>query len=273
MRSQYCGFRNRFIALSICLCALLAFSTALRADSYAFYPGKGISGLPNYVAGSATVSGSAIGPYAGTLIDTTTSVTSPNQIFFCLTGDAGYGIPDETGTWAAPSTSTPAYEESAYLVSLALGKEVTDIVTLNVLQGSTPSGKDSRNYEYVNPTGTYVTKFENGTGSGSGAGVEPSLGQIQLALWDVNGHLPSGITYSMLDAETQYIIGLATTVANYSVFNGNSKYMVFTSTSGGQNFMEVPSVPEPGTMVLFGTGALLLGLGSVRKLLARRRAR
>ena len=213
MRTPNPAFRNRLIALSICLCALLACSATLRADTYQFYPGGDITGLANYVAGSVTVPGYQIGPYAGTLTVTDVNnktTTLPNQIFFCLAGDAGYGIPDETGTWAAPSTSTPAYEESAYLVSLALGKEVTDIVTLNVLQGSTPSGKDSRNYEYVNPTGTYVTKFENGTGSGSGAGVEPSLGQIQLALWDVNGHLPSGITYSMLDAETQYIIGLAT---------------------------------------------------------------
>jgi hypothetical protein len=257
------------IALSICLCALLAFSTALRADTYQFYPGKDIPGLAGYL----TVPGSWIGPYAGTLIDTTTSVTSPDQVFFCLTGNATYGTPYETGTWAAPSTSQVGYEESAYLVSLALGKEVTDTVTLSVVQGS--GGGDPRNNEYLNPNGTtaHIATFENGTGSGSGAGVQPSLGQIQMAIWDVNGTLPSGIGYSNLDAETQYLITQATTLANYSAFAGNSNYMVFTTNSGGQNFMEVPSVPEPGTMVLFGTGVLLLGLGSTRKLLARRRAR
>ncbi len=154
-----------------------------------------------------------------------------------------------------------------------LGNEVTDGVTLNVLQGSTPAGKDSQNYEYVNPTGTLtnIATFENGT-AGSGVGVEPSLGPIQLAIWDVNGTLPSAITYSMRDAETKYIIGLAKMYANYSVFNGNSNYMVFTTCSA-QNFMEVPSVPsvpEPGTMVLFGAGALLMGLGCARRRLAKR---
>ena len=43
----------------------------------------------------------------------------------------------------------------------------------------------------------------------------------------------------MRDAETKYIIGLAKMYANYSVFNGNSNYMVFTTCSA-QNFMEVP---------------------------------
>jgi len=263
MRSPHCVFRNRFIALSICLCALLAFSTTLSASDYTFYPGKDIPNL----TGITGVPGSWIGPYAGTLYapgNTTTPM--PNEIFFCLTGNASYGIPDETGSWAAPSTV--AYEESAFLVSLALGKEVTDTVTLNVLQGTTPPLADPRNYEYLNPTGTYISRFENGTGSGSGAGVEPSLLQIQLALWDVNGTLPGGVS---LDAETLYLYGLATTYANYHPFAGNSSFMVFTTDCGGQNFMEV--APEPGTMVLFGTGVLLVGLGSARKLLARRRAR
>src|ERR1017187_4714287 len=67
-------FRNRFIALSICLCALLAFSTTLSADTYTFVPGVGVSGL-SYLG----VSG--IGPYGGTLTDTTTSKVSPDSIF------------------------------------------------------------------------------------------------------------------------------------------------------------------------------------------------
>jgi hypothetical protein len=264
MRSPSCGFTKRLIVLSICLCGLLAFSSTLSADTYTFYPARGIPGL----AADQGVAGSQIGPYAGTLY-LPNGTQSPDQIFFCLTGNAYYITPDETGTWAAPSTT--AYDESAFLVSLMLGNEVADSVTLNVLQGSTPAGKDSRNYEYVNPNGTgaNITTFENGT-SGSGAGVKPGLGQIQLAIWDVNGTLPSGISYNMLDAETKYIIGLAVTYANYSVFNGNSNYMVFTSCSGGQNFIEVPSVPEPGTMVLFGAGAVLMGLGCARRRLAKR---
>jgi hypothetical protein len=259
MRPQYCVFRNRFIALSICLCALLVFGTTLSADTYQFSPGKAISGLTAFEG----VSGSSIGPYGGTLaqVDShgNTTYTSPNSIFFCLTGNASYITPYETGTWSAPST--PAQEESAYLVSLMLGNEVTD----HVILGTTGTGNSKT--VTVSGNASDISKFENGT---AGPPVQPGLAQIQLAIWDVNNTLPSGITYSGLDTETKYIIGLAMTVANYSIFAGNSNYMVFTTTSGGQNFMEVPSVPEPGTMVLFGTGALLMALGCARRRLARR---
>ena len=258
MRPPYCVFRNRFIALSICLCALLAFSTTLSADTYTFVPGVGVSGL-SYLG----VSG--IGPYGGTLTDTTTSKVSPDSIFFCLTGNVTYNSTEhDTQNLASLAPTTVPQEEAAFLYSLML----SDAVTRSVALGTTGTGNSKT--LVVNGSSTNIQLFEG------------DLGPIQMAIWYVMQTLPSALanswTYSngtnhdfsnISDVPTRNDVKLA--YAGYSAFANSPNFQIFQTTDGGQNF--IGAVPEPGTMVLFGTGALLMGLGSTRKLLARRRAR
>ena len=253
MSSLSCGSRNRLIALSICLCAFLAFSTTLSADTFQFVVGNVSAGnLGNYTpTGGVSMPD---GPYPGTLTDTTTSTVSPNSLFFCLTGNKSLNT-TETGTEAAPST--PALEEAAFLASLMLTDAVADSVTV----GTTGSG-----------SGKYVTL--TGTG-GNISNFKTLLGPIQTAIWYVMGTLPSGDNWttvsSITDTATKNLVTEAQ--ADYTRYS-YSNVQVFTTTSGGQNFISVDSlsssVPEPGTMVLFGAGALLMGLGCSRRLLAKR---
>jgi hypothetical protein len=247
MTSPSCGFTKRLIVLSICLCGLLAFSTTLSADTYTLVPGVGISGL-NYLGMSG------IGPYGGTLKDTTTGVTSPDSIFFCLTGNAYYNSTEtDSQNLASLAPSTVPQEEAAFLYSLMLGDEVTTGVTLS----TTGTG----NSKQVVVTGGNVSAFE------------ADLGPIQFALWYVMGTLPtaeaSWTSVSMItDSATKADVILAQTPANYTPFANSPNYQVFITSTGGQNF--IGAVPEPGTMVLFGAGALLMGLGCIRRRLAKR---
>jgi hypothetical protein len=261
MRSPYCVFRNRFIALSICLCALLAFSTTLSANTYQFVPGLGVSGL-SYLG----VSG--IGPYGGTLTDTTTGITSPDSIFFCLTGNTTYNSTEhDNQNLGSLAPTTVGQEEAAFLYSLMLSDEVTNTVALST------TGRGNSKTLVVTGTSTNIQLFEN------------DLGPIQMAVWYVMQTLPSAVAswgYSgtdtgilatsftnILDYATRQDVFAA--AQGYAAFANSPRYQVFITSDGGQNF--IGAVPEPGTMVLFGTGVLLMALGSTRKLLARRRAR
>jgi hypothetical protein len=258
MTSPSCGFTKRLIVLGICLCGLLAFSTTLSADTYQFTPGVGI---PITYLGNSTV-----GPYGGTLKDTTTGVVSPNSIYFCLTGNTAYNSL-ETDNQNLPSLAptTVSEEEAAFLYSMMLGDEVANTVTLS-----------------VNSSLQVVPQ-------GSTAGInafEADLGPIQFAMWYVMGTLPdaqknswgySG-TYTgtlatsftnITDSSTrQDVFDAAQGQAAFAALPSINKYQVFITTNGGQNF--IGFVPEPGTMVLFGGGALLMGLGCIRRRMARR---
>ena len=159
--------------------------------------------------------------------------------------------------------------------------ETYDTVTL------TTNGTGNSKITVVNGSGAGLTAFENGNSNPLNP-LEYGLGAIQSAIWYVMGTSPSGANNtpggtpgsywttasSIKDANTKAYV-LEAQSANLAPFVGNNNYMIFTTTSCGQSFISVPSpsVPEPGTMVLFGTGVLLMGLGSTRKLLARRRAR
>ena len=262
MRPPYCIFRNRFIALSICLCALLAFSTTLSADTYQFTPGLGISGFSHYLNGPAD------GPYGGTLVDLNSGATLPGSIFFCLTGNVSYITPNENDSPGQSSLapSTVGQEESAFLYSLML----TDAATTGVTLGT---------------TGTGTNKTVTITG-GNQSAFEAFLGPIQFAIWYVMGTLPSTQAsawgYSGTDTGTyassftnikddptrQDVFAAAQGYTAFSQTNLFKEMVVFTTTSGGQSFIGM--VPEPGTMVLFGTGALLMVLGCARRRLARR---
>jgi hypothetical protein len=243
-------------------------------DPYTFMPGTGISGLSNNL-GSGTgsydgVSVSEFGPYAGTLTNNATGAVSPDYVFFCLTGNQYYQQPEYGNDGPAnvaqvqPTTRTDnlltvtEQEEAAFLVSVMLTDEAVDKVTL------TPSGSGSS--EYLVATGTDVPDFE------------AALGPIQMALWYVAKALPGGSSWdvnnvsSITDSATYNLVVAAQSAATNLWFDSSLQVFAYGTDSGGQNFIGAPA-PEPGTMVLFGVGALLVGLGRTRRLLARRRAR
>jgi PEP-CTERM motif len=257
MSSTACGFRNRLIAVSICLCAFLAFSTTLSADTYSFVPGVGVSGI-SYLGNSG------IGPYGGTLTDTTSNKVLADSIFFCLTGNVGYNSTENDNPGQSSlAPSTVPQEEAAFLYSLMLSDEAANSVTL------TTTG-----------TGNSKAVVVNGT-AGNIAAFDADLGPIQFAIWYVMGTLPStqasawgysgtlasGFT-NITDLATRADVKAAETPANYTPFANNTEYQVFVTTSGGQSF--IGAVPEPSTMVLFGAGGLLMALGCARRRLTKR---
>jgi hypothetical protein len=95
------------------------------------------------------------------------------------------------------------------------------------------------------------------------------------------GTLPSGDA-SITDTATLNLVNEAKTEWTNVLSNPsnafteflNANVQVFYPTNGcGQAFISVDApVPEPGTLVLFGTGSLLMGLGCARRLWARRRS-
>lgn len=264
MTSSAYSFRRRLITVSMCLCVFLAFGATLSADTYQFTPGTGI---PVTYLGN-----SSVGPYGGTLTDLTSNVVGPNSIYFCLTGNTGYKNPEyDNQNLPSLAPTTVSQEEAAFLYSLMLGDEVTTGVTLTV---------NSSLQVVAHGTPAAISTFD------------ADLGPIQFAMWYVSGTLPTaqagwgtydaGVLAGAVD-KTKLFSGIsdANTRADvlaayngYQAFTSTAlfkDFVIFTTTNGGQNFIGM--VPEPGTMVLFGAGGLLMALGCGRKLLAKRRAR
>ena len=239
-------------------------------DPYTFMPGSGISGLSDHLGSGGVflgVSVSEFGPYAGTLTNNVTGAVSPDYAFFCLTGNQYYQQPeygnDGPANVAQANSSNnlltvTEQEEAAFLVSVMLTDQAANKVTL------TPSGSGAS--KYLVATGTNVPAFE------------AALGPIQLAIWYVTKTLPGALNWdvtnvgSITDSATYNLVVAAQSAATNLWFDSGLQVFAYGADSGGQNFIGVPA-PEPGTMVLFGAGVLLMGLGSSRKLLARWRAR
>jgi hypothetical protein len=248
-------------------------------------PASGISGLSNYLGSGGSYDGVAdaeIGPYAGTLTTNATGALSPNSVFFCLTGNQYYQQPEYGNDGPANKLQSGGsnnlltvqeQEEAAFLVSVFLTDKAADGVTLTVNgKGGNGSG------EYLSASGTDVSDFEK------------ALGPIQLAIWYVAQTLPSSLTCtvgpsctyqwnytsvsSITDSAVSYLVQEAINAAKNPTqwYDTTLQVFAYGTDSGGQNFIST-AAPEPGTMVLFGTGGLLIALGSARKLLARRRAR
>jgi hypothetical protein len=277
MSSPACGFRNCLIALSICLCALLAFSTTLSADTATFVHGQDNLGtyLPNNGSGTPEGVTMSVGPYAGVLTDTYTNKTSPNYLFFCLTGNNGIQS-SEPGTVNSVPNSTLAsqtqLDEAAFLASYMLTEVAKDDMTLTSTDG-------------VN-----ITFSANGSTS-TAQFISSVLGPIQDAIWYIMKTLPSGDNWTYPTAPNptvladigdpaifSFVILAQNNYKNYlynnvQVFSANSTCNPNGDSLCGQNFISVDTltpVPEPGTMVLFGAGVLLMGLGCARRRLAKR---
>jgi hypothetical protein len=262
MTSPYCGFTKRLIVLSICLCGLLAFSTTLSANTTTFVVGQDNLGsyTPNNGSGTAEGVSEPVGPYAGVL--TINGSVQPNYLYFCLTGNQ-YLDTTESGSVGTPTTSalvtsnvatTQQLEEAAFLASYTLTEAVLDHITLKSTDGVHITFTDTSGYT---STGTFISSV---------------LGPIQDAIWYVMGTLPAGDSNILNDPVISGLVTLAqTSYLNDS--DNNVQVFTFVPTKDqptGQSFISVNPVPEPGTMVLFGGGALLMGLGCIRRRMARR---
>src|SRR5271157_6100644 len=141
MRSPYCDFKNCLISVSICVCAVLALSTTLSANTVVFQLGSPNSSGQNY-------QGEPAGPYPGTLIpgrtltpgnytgDYAVTATSLPGLFFCLDGDLStywsYAYQGTQETLAGQGGTNPPEEEAAFLASLMLYDANADGISLNL---------------------------------------------------------------------------------------------------------------------------------------------
>jgi hypothetical protein len=253
--SRYCRFKDRLITFSICAFGVLAFSTTLNADSTLF-PTSGTFTLGNQISNpyyqvyfpNGTNDGSPVpeGPYPGTLTG------SPITLFFCLSAnleanwDTSYN-----GTESVPSGQQQ--EEAAFLASLFLSDAAANGITLTT---SVDSNHIATLNETASPHGTDLSTFINNV-----------QGPITMAIWQVMGTLPTAYGVTQNDPKAQSFVDLAG--ASYGAFatSMNPYDVVFVpGTSGIQSFIGVSiATPEPSTLFLFGTGALLIALGSARR--------
>jgi hypothetical protein len=250
---------------------VLAFSTTLNASSAVFYLGSGTdvsSYLPSGEPGNATAV--PIGSYPGQLDFSGGGQVTSITLFFCLTGaqPVGWNSEETGGTSAAPSGASQ--EEAAFLASLMLYKANQYGITLSTSGGTDP------------------VLTETATGSTSVATfVSTVQGPISMAIWEIMGSLPSETPYNITVADTNPVtVNFYNTAINAwtnhsSVMTTDSAGDYIYNATSGQSFVgaysdptliyAVTGAPEPGTTVLFGTGVLLMALGSIRRLARRSR--
>ena len=301
MRTPNSAFRNRLIAWSICLCVLLACSAALSASTAAtFYLGNANSSNENYLPTGepSNAVAVAVGPYPGVLSNSTLNM------FFCITGglssswDGTYNGKDYQPyeyQWTL-MPSVKQQDEVAFLASLFLSKANDNGITLQTFLAS--NQRESLNETASSAPGAMSLSYF----------VNNIQGPIQMAIWDIMNNFPTdnyNITKPAATGATATLAGematfeadaqkawttllnpnltLNTTLTNL-VADFNAHALIFVPTSScptNQSFVAAyydqtlvyDVVPEPGTMVLFGAGGLLMALGCGRKLLAKRRSR
>jgi hypothetical protein len=251
MSKHYSVAEHFLMPVVILLMLMTLASIPLHADTYSFFLGPQPSPIP-------TVNGEAVGPYPGTLTDTTDNTVLPFGQFMCLDGNI-------STQWGSTLTGTVSHpddqedDEAAFLASLLLYDATQMGVTL-------PSSSAP------NPSPTYTQAFMNAYS-----------GPITFAIWQIMGTLPPSVAEP---AGTQAFVNQAVNVYN-TIFNNPSspEYAagqaflssvdIFTPTPPGSNqrFISVvpdtlTTTPEPGTWGLLAAGLLLAGLN--RKRLARR---
>jgi hypothetical protein len=173
-----------------------------------------------------------VGPYSGTLI--VNSVVTSYSLFFCMDGNLGATFntnPAYSGTVHVPNTQ--AEEEAAFLASWSLAK-----------------GAPSGNANIVNT-------------------VE---GPISFAIWQIMGTLgtlkpdPAAQSY-ILTAQNAFSSGKLTPAYLNSVLvfvpNDNTKQRFITAVRN--DVLVNGAVPEPGTLLYFGAGLLLIAASRLKK--------
>jgi hypothetical protein len=243
---------HRFLAFSAALVLMGAMNLA-RADSLTFLIGPQPNSIPS-------VSGEAAGPYPGQLQG------SDIGQFLCLDGNiVTYWGSLITGTEAHPQTKQE--DEAAFLGSLLLHDASQAGVILN--SSSNP-----------NPGPTYTQEFMNSYS-----------GPVTFAIWQIFGTLTAAQDANK-PAGTQNFVDLAEAAYN-DIFSNPSSALyaegqsflqsvwIFTPTPQGSNQRFItavadealfgpklpngPVAPEPGTLTLLGSGAVLVLVGIRRR--------
>lgn len=232
------------LAVGLVLMALV--SIPLHADSYSFYLGPQPSPTPSE-------NGDSVGPYPGTLKDTTTCTTLPFVQFMCLDGNVttNWRTTLTIGTLTHPADQQE--EEAAFLASLLLADAAAQGVTL-------PSTSAP------NPGASYTQTF-----------IDTYAGPITFAIWQIMGTLPGGVTEPsgaaafVTTAQAEYTNVFNSAASPYhaagQTFLASTDIFTPNPQGSAQRFITMgsfASVPEPGTLGLLAAGLLLAGLRSAR---------
>jgi hypothetical protein len=263
--------RDRLIALSVGVCGVLAFSTTLSASSTVLTLGN-----VNYSNGSPSpqYGGVYVAPYPGAIEQNGNPASQLIVALFCLDGNkTDYFTQSYTGD-VQPLSSMPAdqlqsLDEAAFLASLLLTDARQQQITIGV------SG--------VGANGLLTQTAPGPNGAAAVANfVQTVEGPISEAIWkimgtqttaDANWYATDTLAQQFVaQAESAWTNGLADPSNPYRQWL-NQSFMIFIPNGNSKDTQRYifTVVPEPGTIVLFGTGALLIALGCARRLARRPR--
>jgi hypothetical protein len=270
MGLSFCGLKDRLISIGICVCGVLVLSTTLRADNTVFTLGGWNSSTGLYYGSEY------VGPYPGSIIpdtpQTDSLIVAAVGPVFCLDADQTnyfggtyYGVQESLAEAnIAAGGSNQDVEEAAFLASL-------------MMYDAQQEGIDVT----WNGSGSGLTLYQTQVGNVSvGEFVSQVEGPISFAIWQIMGTLGNLST----DPNAQFYVAQAQAAYSKVLKNSsdpivaafNAEVMVFIpdgSSAGTQRFLSADldialmdeAAPEPGTLVMFGTGLVLMALGCARR--------
>jgi hypothetical protein len=235
---------------------VLALSTTLSADSTVLTLG----------AISSYYGGAYVPPYPGAVEVNNDPNDQMVVSLICLDGNkTDYFTDSYTGTVETLSTDLVGEnatvvqdtEEAAFLASLVMYDAAQDKISISV------SGVGGNGYVTLTPHGSMTV----------GDFVNSVEGPIAFAIWQVMGTLdvppdPASAPFVTL-AQNVYTYDMKNGGAAVRAFNNSVQIFIPDNADTQRFFLAYGNVgslvPEPGTMVLFGTGAVLMGLGCARR--------
>jgi hypothetical protein len=161
-----------------------------------------------------------------------------------ISGLSGFGIPNNAVTF-------PACQPTC-LGSISLNTGT--IASGSILTSAT-----------FNPGGNFTVHYTNGV-IFSGSFVSASWNEIAANTWQFTGVIMNG---TLTVNGNNYVINTAadiqlTTVGEPATYHSNKKTYTFQDSGGTTNFMS--PAPEPGSLALFGSGLIVVGLITRRRL-------
>ncbi len=250
------------ISLSICVCGVLALSTTLCASSTVLTLGNGSHDNP-----SPTYGGDYVPPYPGTFEVNGNPLDQWITAVFCLDQNrTDYWQTSYTGVLEPLSSlsgdpSFQSMEEAAFLASLLLSDARQEHITISISGAGTSAILNQTDHGPM-PMADFLNDIEI---------------PISLAIWEIMGTATS-------TSHDPFVLGFETQANNEWTNLLHDPSNAYTQWLDSATFVFIPNgrdidtqrfitvvVPEPGTLVLLGSGALLLALGCTRRLARRPR--